>query len=283
MFIDNINALHELEQSANTERHNEILRELQQLEMKKNARAENLENMVEQMNKLGMESTEFGKLLVVATGEILNENVDTEAVIGIFQMLINKAIAWWNENSTMVVFRLVSFILIMLFFKILARLISSLVERAVSSSHMQQSQLLKNFFRGITSKTVMIIGLIAALSQLGIEIGPLLAGMGVMGFVVGFALQDSLSNFAAGMMILVYRPYDIGDVVQVAGISGKVSHMNLVSTTILTFDHQRMVIPNNNIWGDIIINVTAERVRRIDFVFRIGYADDSVPRAQSVV
>jgi len=282
LMLDGIKVLNEQLGHAGVEQQKKITQELNKFELRKTARAVNLENMVALMNKQGMESTEFGKVLVVATGEILNENVDTEAVIGIFQMITNKAMAWLNENYTLILFKFVSVVLILFFFKILAGILSRLVDRAGTTSQLQQSQLLKNFLSGVTSKTIMLIGIVVALSQLGIEIGPLLAGMGVMGFVVGFALQDSLSNFASGMMILVYRPYDIGDFVEVAGISGKVNQMNLVSTTILTFDHQRMVIPNNKIWGGIITNVTAERIRRVDFVFGIGYADD-LSKAESVL
>jgi len=99
--------------------------------------------------------------------------------------------------------------------------------------------------------------------------------------VLGFALQDSLSNFAAGAMILIYRPFDVGDVIEAAGIAGKVSRMSLVSTTILTFDNQTLIVPNNKIWGDVIRNVTAQTIRRVDLVFGIGYADD-VEHAESV-
>ncbi|GAL12489.1 potassium efflux system KefA protein [Vibrio astriarenae] len=75
-------------------------------------------------------------------------------------------------------------------------------------------------------------------------------------------------------MILIYRPYDVGDMVKVAGIQGTVNNMSLVSTTVQTIDNQRLVIPNNKIWGDVINNITAERVRRVDMVFGIGYGDD---------
>ncbi len=75
-------------------------------------------------------------------------------------------------------------------------------------------------------------------------------------------------------MILIYRPYDVGDMVKVAGIQGTVKKMSLVSTTVQTIDNQRLVIPNNKIWGDVINNITAERVRRVDMVFGIGYAED---------
>jgi small conductance mechanosensitive channel len=113
-----------------------------------------------------------------------------------------------------------------------------------------------------------------ALSQLGIQLGPLLAGLGVAGFIIGFALQDTLSNFASGMMILIYRPFDVGDLIEAGGVTGKVSEMSLVSTTVLTVDNQKLVVPNNKIWGDVIRNVTSQQMRRIDMTFGIGYSDD---------
>jgi small conductance mechanosensitive channel len=120
----------------------------------------------------------------------------------------------------------------------------------------------------------MAIGFLMALSQIGISLGPMLAGLGVAGFVVGFALQDTLGNFAAGGMILIYRPYDVDDFIEVAGASGLVKKMSLVSTTITTFDNQTLVIPNSKIWGDVIKNVTAQKLRRVDLEFGIGYGDD---------
>ena len=128
----------------------------------------------------------------------------------------------------------------------------------------------------------MVIGVLMALSQVGISLGPMLAGLGVAGFVVGFALQDSLSNFAAGGMILIYRPYDVDDFVEIAGAAGLVKKMSLVSTTIATFDNQTLVVPNSKIWGDVIKNVTAQKVRRVDLEFGIGYSDD-VEHAERVL
>ena len=108
----------------------------------------------------------------------------------------------------------------------------------------------------------------------GLEVTPLLTGLGIAGFIIGFAMQDTLSNFVSGIMILIYHPFDIGDVVEVSGIYGQVKHINLVSTTILTPINRRLILPNNKIWGDTINNATAEYVRRIDLEFGIGYADD---------
>jgi small conductance mechanosensitive channel len=117
---------------------------------------------------------------------------------------------------------------------------------------------------------------------LGIRLGPLLAGLGIAGFIVGFALQDTLSNFASGIMILIYRPYDVGDLIDVAGVFGEVNKMSLVTTTISTLDNQMIVVPNNKIWGDVIKNLTAQDMRRVDMVFGIAYSDD-ITKAEDIL
>jgi len=149
-----------------------------------------------------------------------------------------------------------------------------LVRRGVQSSKFETSKLLQKMMIGLASRTVMILGIFIALAQLGIKVGPLLAGLGVMGFIVGFALQDNLANFAAGAMILIYRPYDVGDLIEAGGVFGEVSHMSLVSTTILTLDRQTLVVPNNKIWGDVIKNVKAQKRRRVDLLFKIDHSND---------
>jgi small conductance mechanosensitive channel len=108
-----------------------------------------------------------------------------------------------------------------------------------------------------------------------------LAGLGIAGFIVGFALQDTLGNFASGLLILFYRPFDVGDFVNAGGVEGMVNHMNLVNTTFMTLDNQRLVVPNNQIWGSVIRNVTAQTTRRIDLVFGISY-DDDIEKAERI-
>ncbi|NQX89985.1 MAG: mechanosensitive ion channel family protein, partial [Halioglobus sp.] len=146
----------------------------------------------------------------------------------------------------------------------------------------RMSTLLKSMLASISGAVVLGVGFLMALSQVGISLGPMLAGLGVAGFIVGFALQDTLGNFAAGGMILIYRPYDVGDVVEVAGAFGSVKKMSLVSTTITTMDNQTLVVPNSKIWGDVIKNVTAQRVRRVDMEFGIGYGDD-IEKAEKIL
>jgi small conductance mechanosensitive channel len=128
----------------------------------------------------------------------------------------------------------------------------------------------------------MLVGVLLALSQVGFSLSHLLAGLGIAGLVVGFALQDILANFASGMMILFYRPYDVGDMLEVTGILGRVHRMNVVSTTVLTLDNQTLVIPNKKMWGEVITNVTAQGIRRIDLVFGISYSSD-IPKAERVL
>jgi small conductance mechanosensitive channel len=129
---------------------------------------------------------------------------------------------------------------------------------------------------------IFLIGLLFALSQLGISIGPLLAGLGIAGFIIGFALQDTLSNFASGLMILVYRPFDVGDFVDAGGVRGRVDRMSLVNTTFKTLDNQVIVVPNNLIWQQVITNLTAQRTRRVDLTFGISYSDD-IDKAKAIL
>ncbi|WP_262409347.1 mechanosensitive ion channel family protein [Shewanella algae] len=171
---------------------------------------------------------------------------------------------------------------ILLLTVLLAKLTKRIVAKAVSNSKLKFSKLLQDFFTSLSGKIIFTLGLLIALSQLGFELGPLLAGFGIAGVIIGFALQDTLSNFASGMMILIYRPFDVGDLIHAAGVTGRVSHMSLVSTTIKTLDNQRLIIPNNKIWGDTINNITAEHHRRVDMTFDISYSDN-IEQAEAVL
>jgi small conductance mechanosensitive channel len=126
------------------------------------------------------------------------------------------------------------------------------------------------------------IGLFVGLSALEINIGPVLAVIGAAGFVIAFALQNSLSNFASGILMLLYRPFDTGEVINVAGTLGKVESMNLLSTQLRTPDNQLVIVPNNSVWGDVITNVTGITQRRVDMMFGIGYNDD-IDKAQKIL
>jgi small conductance mechanosensitive channel len=164
---------------------------------------------------------------------------------------------------------------------LLSKLLSRALHRGLRVAG-RVSRLLEAFLVGAVRWVVMIVGLIMALAALEVSIGPLLAIVGAVGFVIAFALQDSLGNFASGLMILFFRPFDEGDVVDAGGVSGKVISMNLVATTIKTFDNKAMVVPNNKIWKDVITNATGVDIRRVDMEFGIGYEDD-MDQAQAIL
>ena len=157
-----------------------------------------------------------------------------------------------------------------------------MVRRGLDNLTGEMSTLARDFLVGLSAKAVLITGILVALSQFGLQIGPLLAGLGIVGFIVGFALQDTLSNFASGIMILIYRPFDVGDYVEAAGVEGEVKHMNLVSTTVHTPQNHRLVIPNNRIWGNIIRNITSQDMRRVDLSVGVSYEDD-IERVESLL
>jgi small conductance mechanosensitive channel len=168
---------------------------------------------------------------------------------------------------------------------IIARIISNIVGRIVRQGVKRMknaSALLKDFFVMIARQTVFLIGVVMAIGALGINVGPVLAAIGGIAFIIGFALQGTLSNFASGVMILLYRPYDVGSVVNVAGVSGIVESMTLVSTSIKTFDNQLIIVPNNSIWGDVITNVTGKDTRRVDLTFGVSYSED-MAKAESIL
>jgi len=251
-------------------------------EEKREASKSELTATIGMMNRLELETSEYQQLLIEATGEITTDILDTQVALGLFQRWLIRLKDWVVESGPGLIFQAIVFVFILFVFHLLSRLTRKIVRRAVSTSKLGFSQLLQKMFVSISGNVLMIVGLLVALSQLGFALGPILAGLGIAGFIIGFALQETLGNFAAGMMILVYRPFDVGDMVEAAGVFGQVSAMSMVSTTVLTIDNQTLVVPNGKIWGDVIKNVTAQKVRRVDMVFGVSYTDD-IPKTEKVL
>lgn len=238
------------------------------------ATADNLKLTIELMSERKLDTTEYKQVVISSTGEITKEIFETRVALGLLQQWLDSGKEWLVENGPQWAFKMVVFVLILVVFSLLARIVRRIVSRALGSSRVHASKLLQDLLASFAGKAIFLVGILIALAQLGIQIGPVLAGLGIVGFIIGFALQETLSNFASGVMILIYRPFDVGDAVETGGISGKVKQMNLVSTTITTFDNQRVIVPNRKIWGDVIRNINAEKIRRVDMVFGIGYDDD---------
>ncbi|HRV81039.1 MAG: mechanosensitive ion channel [Planctomycetes bacterium] len=166
-------------------------------------------------------------------------------------------------------------------FWFLAKILTRLMRRATRSLP-HASELLREFLADSTRRLTILIGVLIALSTLGINMTPLVAAIGAAGLVIGLALQGTLGNLASGLMIMIYRPFDTGDFVSMSGVSGVVHGMTLMTTEVRTADNQTIHVPNNKIWGDVVTNVTANSTRRVDLTFGISY-DDDIDKAKAIL
>ena len=148
----------------------------------------------------------------------------------------------------------------------------NLVNRSLDKSETDPT--LAKFLGSLISIIFKALLFISVASMVGIETTSFVAILGAAGLAVGLALQGSLANFAGGVLILLFRPYKVGDFVDAQGVAGVVNEIQIFNTVILTPDNKRIIVPNGAISNGIITNFSAEETRRVDFVFGIGYGDD---------
>jgi small conductance mechanosensitive channel len=243
---------------------------------------ESLSVLVDLLDARGFDTSDYRQVLLLSGGGLSVDILRRGVAVGLVGKAMEAGTTWLTTNGVTLLFRAVVFFLILGLFWVLGRFARRIVRRGLEKSTLNISNLLRQTLVTWTGRVVLLVGLLIALAQMGVNLAPVLAGLGVAGFVVGFALQETLANFAAGVMILFYRPFDVNDVVEAGGVFGKVASMSLVSTTILSFDNQRLVVPNAKIWGAVIRNVTAEHIRRVDLTFGISYRDD-IPKAEEIL
>lgn len=140
--------------------------------------------------------------------------------------------------------------------------------------------MLINFSSSIINAILLLFVLIAALDQLGVDTTSLIALLGAAGLAVGLALKDSLQNFAAGVMMILFRPFKVGDFIDAGGVMGIVEKISVFSTIMKTGDNREVIVPNGHIYDGAITNYSARDTRRIDMVFGIGYDDDLLKAKQ---
>ena len=186
---------------------------------------------------------------------------------------IDKVKEWIVVNGASFLVDVVVVLIILLIGKIVINAICKSLSISIKKSG-RISELLETFIINVTSKVLWVIVIMLAIQKLGIAIGPLVAGLGVTGFIVGFACQESLSNLAAGIMIALNQPFQVGDYVEIAGTSGVVDETNMMATTLHSPDNKKIVVPNGKVWGSTITNYTALDTRRVDLVMGISYTAD---------
>jgi len=183
----------------------------------------------------------------------------------------------WATTYSM---KIIAAVLIFIIGKWLAKKVSNVFIKLLEKNKVDAT--LNRFLESIVYYTLLIVVLIAVAGQLGINTTSFLTIVGAAGLAIGLALKDSLSNFSSGVMLILFRPFRVGDFATVGGVTGTVKSIDIFNTTLNTPDNQRVIVPNANITNDVITNVTANDTRRVDLTIGIGYGDD-VLKAKKVL
>ncbi len=182
---------------------------------------------------------------------------------------------WWNSLRTLgMEFTIKVVVAIIIFYvgRIIVRLATKMLRTTMQSQEVDK--ILESFVCNLVYWALMLFVIIAAINQIGVQTTSLIAVMGAAGLAVGLALQGSLANFAAGVLIVMFRPYRVGDFVEAAGISGTVLQVQILTTILKTGDNKQIIVPNGQIMGSIITNYSANDTRRIDMTVGVSYDDD---------
>jgi small conductance mechanosensitive channel len=189
----------------------------------------------------------------------------------------------WSRFTDWLAVHIPEFIFALVIFfvgKWIAKTIAGLVERALHRAHIDAT--LCSFAKHVIYALILVFVIIAALDKVGIQTSSFTVVIGAAGLAVGFALQGSLSNFAAGVMLIMFKPFKVGDFVKIADTQGTVTEVEIFNTVIDTPDNIRTIIPNSHVTGTNIVNYTANGTRRIDIVLGISYKDD-IRKARYVI
>ena len=177
---------------------------------------------------------------------------------------VEKIIASSSKIIAIIIILVVGYIII----KILTRIVAKFFDKVDFDRGVE------TFIENAVKVVLWVILLIIALSNLGVNVSGLLAGLGIMGIIVGFALQDTLGNLAAGVFILFNKPFRVGDTVNIGGITGTVEKIGIAACELNSMDNIKITIPNKKIWGDTIQNFTGNKTRKI-FNLEVGISYDS--------
>jgi small conductance mechanosensitive channel len=175
--------------------------------------------------------------------------------------------------------KIVGALLILLIGRIAAGIGRGVVRKMLNRANTDPSVV--SFVCSLVYTLIIVFAVVAALAKFGVETASLIAILGAAGFAVGFALQGSLANFAAGVLILVLRPYKVGDYIEGGGVAGSVKEVKLFTTVLATPDNIKIMVPNGKIFGDVIKNITAYDTRRLDVGVGISYGS-SIQQAHDV-
>jgi small conductance mechanosensitive channel len=179
---------------------------------------------------------------------------------------------WAQTQGLEFLMQLAAAIAIFVIGRIAIRIITSGMRKTMQRHEVDRT--LQSFVTNIVRIVLLIVVILMALGTLGVQTTSFVAILGAAGLAIGLALQGSLSNFAAGVLIVFFRPYKSGDYIEAAGVSGTVEDVQILTTILKTPDNKRVIVPNGQVMGDVITNYSANDTRRVDLVFGVGYGDD---------
>ena len=162
----------------------------------------------------------------------------------------------------------------------LSRFVTRLIDRAMTTAQIEQTII--NFVTHICSIVIMVFAILIALGRLGIQTTSILALLGAAGLAIGLALQGSLSNLAAGFLLIIFRPFKLGDFIEAGGARGTVQEIQMLTTVLNTPENLRQIVPNSHIMSGIITNYSVNETRRVDFVIGVSY-DDNPQQAKAIL
>lgn len=245
----------------------QLIEKVTQLQAQQTALIDHFNVVLNELETKGGDVTSYRKYIAAITGIKL----DTTSTEGIGLRFIN----WLKseEGGIRWAFSFVKFVVIIIVSIAAARILKKVVRTALNRVG-NVSTLFLDFIVLTTERGVIVVGSLIALTSLGISLGPLLALVGGVSFVLAFALQSNLSNLASGLMLLIYKPFDVGDEVKVAGYWAYVDSISLANTRLKDFAGNKVTLPNNTIWGSDIINYTHSDKRKLMIPIYVKFTQD---------
>lgn len=185
----------------------------------------------------------------------------------------DQVVTWLTQNGMSFAVNVISAILILFVGSFAIRGVVAATRKALKKSK-RVDELLQTFLCSVVSKSCWAVLIIVALGRVGVDVGPLVASLGVTGVVLGFAFKESLGSLAAGLMIALNHPFKVGDYVIIGGVEGSVVELNMMATVLATADNKKITVSNGAVWGSAITNFSALGKRRVDTVVGVSYGTD---------
>lgn len=210
----------------------------------------------------------------------MEETVATTEV-GLWNNLINSVQTWFNEGALDMLLDVLGIVAILVLGKIAIMLVTRILRKVFNRSR-KINDLMARFLVKVVATIGWIMVLLVIIGRLGVDLAPIIAGLGITGFILGFAFQETIGNLLAGVMIILNSPFRIGDYVDVGSLSGTVREMDMMCVTLSTPDNKRVILANKLVWGNAIVNYSYTDNRRVEMGVSIAYGSD-IAKAKQVI